>query len=511
MASLNVNTYSRPGAGPYGEVEAQQLARSAILHANALLLRSPRRQRLSAGIWLILIGMVLAAVNLGRGQVYSYTGINTDDYFSFGLFPVTFVFYLLGTVFYEARHAAEEPLRKSAGFNVRCVAFLAGLMILTVRGYLNGVLFRNYACDLISFGTVFMFLLLGRHDSFWHQMSRPLLYFNIAAFAFDMTGINKYRTDMITGRSFGESALSIERRGATISYAYSGVEMISSWPLAFFTSSLSKVRSRTWLLGTALFVSYLFLMIYFQKRAPTVRVVALGLMCWLGVPMLMGRLRVSRLLATLLIAVTAAIAGSLLLPAVRLSLEMLTSRFQTSDLSRSTEATWMAEWVLRNTGSILFGEGLGGGFVLPGQESQWSIEPLDVHGTLGRTSLHVGILYPFLKGGLCGMAFYYANFFALFLCGLSVRWRRDPFNAVSLGLMLVYFLFQFTEGSISTENSLESMMIGMCLGRSWVGPRRLTFEAAVSCPTTADALDGRTAIAAPGLPWARGSVRPSIA
>jgi hypothetical protein len=401
-------------------------------------------------------------------------------YFSFGLFPAVFVCFLLGTVFFEARHASEEPLAAAVGFNLRSLFYLLCIAILTVRGYFNDVLFRNYACDLISFGTVFMFMILGRHDAFWRQMTRPLLYFNAVAFVFDMTGINHYRSDVATGRSFGESELSIENRGSTISYAYSGLEMISSWPLAFFTSSFSKVRSWKWLLGTALFVAYLFLMIYFQKRAPVARVVALGLMCWLGIPMLMGQLKLGRFAARLVITAALAIVGVLSVPAIRLSFELLSFRFQSVDVSRSTEAWWMIDWVSRNAGSILFGEGLGGGFVLPGQESRWSIEPLDPHGTLGRTSLHVGILYPFLKGGLCGMLFYYVNFLALFICGLSARWRKDPFNAIALGLMLVYVTFQFTEGSISTENSMESMMIGMCLGRSWVGPRRSKPAAAVS-------------------------------
>jgi hypothetical protein len=482
MSSLIIEAQlpSSHGTGQNDAARANSGIRAA--HTNESFLRSSLRGRLSGGVWLILVGMVLAAVNIGRGQVYTYTGINTDVYFSFGLFPVVFIFFVLGAVFFEARHAPEEPLAAAVGFTLRSLFYLLCIAILTIRGYSNDVLFRNYACDLISFGTVFMFMILGRHDSFWRQMTRPLLYFNAVAFVFDMTGINHYRADMATGRSFGESQLSIENRGSVVSYAYSGKEMISSWPLAFFTSSFSKVRSRKWLLGTALVVAYLFLMIYFQKRAPVARVVALGLMCWLGIPVLMGQLKMGRLAARVVITAALAIVGVLSVPTIRLSFELLSFRFQSVDVSRSTEASWMIEWVSRNAVTILFGEGLGGGFVLPGQESQWSIEPLDPHGTLGRTSLHVGILYPFLKGGLCGMLFYYVNFLALFICGLSPRWRKDPFNAIALGLMLVYFAFQFIEGSISTSNALESMMIGMCLGRSWVGPRRSNPAAAVPSP-----------------------------
>ena len=108
------------------------------------------------------------------------------------------------------------------------------------------------------------------------------------------------------------------------------------------------------------------------------------------------------------------------------------------------------------------GRGMGGYFQtdlpVPGQMV------VTTTGELGRTHMHVGILYPLLKGGVILSVLFYGLVWRALVRPLSV-WCSDRFNCAAVIILPIYILFLFIEGPASMTALFDGLMYGVLCGR----------------------------------------------
>jgi hypothetical protein len=265
-------------------------------------------------------------------------------------------------------------------------------------------------------------------------------------------------------------------------------------PATFYAICLARLRSRKMVvLAVMTFLAWVILQVLFLKRAPLLRAGATVILGLLFLPPAMKKQRFGLFLGTCIIVL---FAGSTLFVTERGRdvRKSISQRFQVFDVIGSYVGgvRFLEEENRYNTETFRFREtsilldnmdwgerlyGIGtGGYITDMRLSHWDLPVGDKVIPASKNSVHVGVFWSFMKGGLL--------FFVVFNAGLLAllfNWRRlrsDPLGMncfLFVGLNVAFSLLEGFWMQPGAE-SLTFMMgaaVGYCLLRSSIAPAEL--------------------------------------
>lgn len=329
------------------------------------------------------------------------------------------------------------------------VAFMGGLLLTTLWGYVQGNGIRDIFLDLLGMLMVVGAYLNGSSETFWKASTRPMLV--LGTLAMGLAIRNTAIDEVILDRSLlGEQA------------GYRAANALLVLPL--WTMILAQGR-RSWEFywAVALILGGIYLQIAFAKRLGSVHLLVLLAIAVVLVPLLHRQPR--RSVGALVIA---GIAILFLVPKV--GYERTIDRFigsngvastLTTENSRFEEAKDMLlsfkpfEWLL--------GRGMGGSFTSVTIDAA-NVSIGDDRDSTERQQLHMGILYPLLKGGLVWSMIYLWPITAI----VARIGRLRDFDVVTQSCILwaaTYYPFQIMEGPVTYSNCWDGLALGLAIGR----------------------------------------------
>lgn len=237
----------------------------------------------------------------------------------------------------------------------------------------------------------------------------------------------------------------------TATLAYEVSPILDFWPFLFLFAFFPNKRPfrKIWVYIPV--VVYLGFQLFFVKRAPSVRVVV---MITLAVSAFWYRKQRKDFIIRIIVGLV------LLFGAVSLfAPKNLVDRFQKEDTSRQSEAISMLEQF--NLGEVIIGRGLGGHYLL---EEGAGLISVNEQGDLGKHILHIGFLYPYLKGGLVLFTLVLFHVFRSIYRGVRRFKQLHPNQFGALIYIVVYALFRLIEGPISPGMVFDGFLFGTSLG-----------------------------------------------
>jgi hypothetical protein len=338
-----------------------------------------------------------------------------------------------------------------------CVLFFYGWLI---KGYwVNAVVH-----DLCPYLVIVSAAALGSNPRALSDLDRPMLALLLGALAVNAMGMTQM-TDVVTA-DYAE-----DRAGISI-VAYRTQGALAFWPLLFLTARQRRAPTAFFIYSAVFFV--LAQQILFQKRAPTVRILAFVVVFLLVLPRLQGRFPAREGHRGW---VTFATAGAL---ALTLALSIAPWLFEgqlTGLLNRlsgkrySGGATGMLTWenerfyeagmFLRTLQpqELVLGRGFGGYFIP--DTAGWGVYMEDLN-AVARRQLHVGGLMPFFKGGVALALVYYSGVALALLRGRLAL--REPLTAAAFFIVLLHSASLVQESWFIMSASFDLFTVGLCLG-----------------------------------------------
>lgn len=236
----------------------------------------------------------------------------------------------------------------------------------------------------------------------------------------------------------------------TTSLAYELVSLTDFWPFLFALFFFRKDFTSK-IIAFIPFIVYLLLQLYFLKRAPAVRAV----------------LQVSTFLLIAALAKNKAKGLVRIIPVVILLLflfylvlpQSLIDRFKNDDGSRPDE---LVNMVLQfNPVEAFIGKGLGGAYV----SDNGIYDYIDLNGgSEMRSTVHIGIAYPFLKGGIFFLILVCLHLGNVIVSAYKYKKHFTNVEIASFGFLLVFCLFRLIEGPINAVTVFNGIMFGMSIG-----------------------------------------------
>jgi len=352
----------------------------------------------------------------------------------------------------------KTSLRVSSQWAMAFKGFRILLIVLFVWGGIRGNNIYVMVQELVPLWILLSFFDLGRYDQFWNDLMPVAVWGTLVGFILIFATSRIQEVNFNYG-VFSEGVGGLERyfiegtRAETQSIGYQMWSLVGLWPILFGVAILSRERSKLrW-------ISYLFPGLYlatcllFTKRAPTARGMLYVVLFVYFFPMALGKVNIRR---SVVIGLTAILC---LLFVGQAYFDTLVVRFQTKDYSRFEEAQSCI--VDLGVGDSIIGRGLGGEFV---PHSGWKAG-INLRGM--RTALHIGILVPYLKGGISYLAIFLIIFILPSFSYKDRKWKENPFNIAAQGTVWVVFLFFFIEGFVSHSNIPFAMLLGMSSARMY--------------------------------------------
>lgn len=238
------------------------------------------------------------------------------------------------------------------------------------------------------------------------------------------------------------------RTTATLAYEISPI--LDFWPFLFLVPYFKGGRNR--FLVFLPFIVYFVFQLYFLKRAPSVRALSFLLMAF-TLKSWQSKSGVNLVLTTVFGLLLILITAFLFVP------DELLARFQTEDNARQREAFIMLSQL--NLSEWIFGRGLGGYYYM---DSGAGLIEVNSDGELGKHILHIGALYPILKGGLVLAFFIYVHVIGSVRKGFSQIKHLNEYQLSALVFLTVYSLFRIIEGPISPGSIFDGFLFGLSLG-----------------------------------------------
>ncbi len=398
--------------------------------------------------FLLVLFFILIFLHLSRRLFISY--FDRDPSYYFGLAAMAVL-----ALAVWAYTSVLPPVGRVGFFHGKLLFFLLALVALFAYGYLARNSVRFMLLDLAPYLIVLAFLILGRYDQVWRDLEIPAVLLFWAGLAVVAVGLSRPNVELSYGGIIMASAVVAVERSSVATLGYDLAPLLGLAPLLFALAFLRPRWGLLKLLGVAGMVACLGLQVYFQKRAPTARLLAYVAMATVIIPFLSKRLRMGT--ALLLIGGLAAL--YVLIGQERIGL--LRQRYEMRDVSRFEEAQAMlAELSMRE---YVFGRGLGGYFTPPpGWEA--GTEPVGRRGEMGNASLHIGMLVPFLKGGVLFCLIYYA-FFLPAVYRKRPGWHQNVYNSAAMLVLPVYWVFLGVEGAPTMANPLDAVLAGLVCAR----------------------------------------------
>ena len=237
----------------------------------------------------------------------------------------------------------------------------------------------------------------------------------------------------------------------TATLAYEVSPTLDFWPFVFLFALFSEKQPFRKIWVYIPIVVYLGFQLFFVKRAPSVRVLAI---VTLAVTAFWYRERRGDFIIRILVGIIFLI-GAVALFAPKNLIE----RFQKEDTSRQTEAISMLKQF--DFGEMVIGKGLGGYYLL--EEGAGLIEVND-QGDIGKHILHIGLFYPYLKGGILLFTLVLAHVIRSIYIGVRMFKRLHPYQLGALVFIIIYSLFRLIEGPFSPGLVFDGFLFGTSLG-----------------------------------------------
>lgn len=394
------------------------------------------------GIQLIAAFLLITFVGMSRDIIAVFIGLDVGPYL-----PLPGMIILMAGTALCLRALPADQLGKAVS------PWLIVFTCVIAFGVVNGLFRENPGNELFfdafTYSIVLCFAIIGRYDAHWEYLEKLVVVLFWFAILATVVGITIPR-----GPASAEEIESVALRGATRTVGYKLAGTLSLWPLIFALGLTSKRFSGWTVLELVVAPAYIVLQVYFQKRAPTVRALTYVAVLQSVLPILTTRaIKLRSVLVGVALAVVAIYVST------SAHFEALLDRYGVEDTSRFDEAAAMLSSL--EGPDWLMGRGFGGYFLAPHTSERafmlWE-------GKYISTYMHVGALFPLLKGGLMLTVAYYA-LFVFVLRPHRRAWYANRYNYAAAGILPVYLAFQSVEGPPTVAAPYEAVLVGLLVAR----------------------------------------------
>lgn len=360
--------------------------------------------------------------------------------FSLLFFPLIFLFL---SYQYSFSKAKKRSFLCNDFFPTLIFIYVHFLLIL---GIFNGndlfVIFLEYWTGAI----VLFSYLIASDPRIWNTFGLPLRFMYLL-FAIATLVATQYSREHLVLQGLGD----IYETHTTSSLAYEISPILDFWPFLFLIAFFRNKKNPYNLVALVPFVIYLAFQLYFLKRAPTTRAISYLIVGSL----VLIYLKRNTGLAMRLITIFAII----LIGIYFITPKALIARFETKDTARQEEALTMINQL--SPIEHILGKGLGGSYYL---EQGAGLIEIDNHGNYGKNITHVGVAYPYLKGGLIFTLILFIYIIRTIFKSLrKIKFLSDE-ELAALVFLIVYCSFRLIEGPFSTGAIFDGTLFGLSLG-----------------------------------------------
>lgn len=399
---------------------------------------------------LLFIFFVLMILNTAQWYFYNSLGINPAGLLGVSLLVIAPVPLFLSMWIYA--RGDRGLIVGTRTYRIVLLGFGYCVLSLTVYGFAKGNLPQNIFIDLWTYAIILCFLILGVRDEFWLDIEKPMLILFWSCFVIVLLSTALPRQHLF---DMGYDLDYFSGSRPTYTLAYDLSRLLHFWPV-LFVLGLTRAKFDVWkVLGILTIVAYFGFQIYFQKRAPAVRTLVYLISALVFLQSAGSARNVRRVT---IVALTGLAGLFIFMPT-----DAFLGRFQEADGARLDEAAQMIggfsaiDW--------LVGRGFGGYFDLGPLSGQFAEVVASSSGEMARTRLHIGLLYPLLKGGLFFVAFHFLLIAPMFRKFQNKAWRRDRYNAVAITILPVYLAFRSIEGAPSPGEFFDGVIFAICCAR----------------------------------------------
>lgn len=388
-----------------------------------------------------LLFVLSVGIHKSAYLILKISGIDLVELFPFTLliFPIIFLF----LAFYQHRRVSFKIADDKA--NRRFVLIIMIYVhFLLLYGIVNGnnldVIFQEYYTSILTY----LAFKLGDSLIIIRSFQQKLIWIFILFFGLVLMATSYTREHL---ENLGYSAQDLGT--TTASLAYEIAPILDFWPLIFGLFFFNKEVRIKWFYFL-IPASFIFIQIYFLKRAPTIRGLSIVLLALSLRTIVTGRIRsiALGLLSTFIILIT----FYYLLP------NALLQRFQQQDTARQDEALNMISQL--SSIELIFGKGLGGEFQV---EKGGIVQFINEQGAEVNTTLHIGAAYPMLKGGLLLWGIIFVHILYVISKGLARLGSLEDYQLASLTYLIVYCTFRAIEGPITPGSIFDAFLLGYSL------------------------------------------------
>ncbi len=312
--------------------------------------------------------------------------------------------------------------------------------------------------EIWVFTVLWCFLILGRYDEVWDVLEKPLILFFWLGTLLVLVSLPRPGTLYWgSGGGFGVTAEyqtsfsgdTAQRSISSLGYDIRG--LMALWPLAF-TAGAFYPRWGFWkvagLLAAPVFA--VFQIFTFRFRSELGMALALIVAVMLILLVTSGRTRLSTAILMLL-------AGFVCLGVVygTTDFSKMVARFGEGDKWAFRKAEWKSLYDDTSSIEFLIGKGAGGFYPNPSATERMSYY---------RSETHMGVLFPFLKGGLLFCLIYFGLFFRLFF-RKPPGWYRNRYNLAGFLVAILFGLSQIVIPFPTTQFTFSAVVAGLGLAR----------------------------------------------
>ncbi|MEQ6123443.1 hypothetical protein AAON49_04510 [Pseudotenacibaculum sp. MALMAid0570] len=393
----------------------------------------------------ILFFLFILSVGLHKSNylINQLSGVNIESIIGITLlaFPLLFLF----LSYYYSPSRRIYSIKRKDSFVVNIIFFYVHCLLVygVIRGNDLSSLFQEYWTSLV----ILLAYKISSEDYIWKMFEGKL---RITFFVF--AGL------VFLGRSYTLEHLSVlgydalETGNTTAVLSYTMAPMLDFWPFLFllpFFNKEKKVRNKI-LIFLPLIV-YLGFQLYFLKRAPSARAISFLILATAINMKITGNSKI--FIRQIFLLGTIASLMFVFTP------EALVKRFQTKDTARQDEAVQMISQL--SVYELLIGRGLGGDYVV---NQGGIVQFIDNKGKPVSTSVHIGAVYPILKGGFF---FFFLVLFHILSTVYKSAIRIKELSSRELSclvFLIIYSLFRLIEGPLTPGSVFDALLFGMSLG-----------------------------------------------
>jgi len=373
-----------------------------------------------------------------------YTGIRLQDKLGFSLLVFPLIFLILAKI--------HSKINFSIFKEVIINPFPALISTYIIWLFFYGVIRQNnfivILWELYPAVIIILCYKLGRANEIWRVFSKYWIFFILTILVALGTIIIREDILLVGLESKVESVTT-----ATVAYEISPI--LDIWPMVFLLGFFND-KSRSRILPFIPALIYVLFQFYFIKRAPTIRAFSYILCGFVILAYFNNRVKNKSIIPRLIGVMLITMVLYFLIPF------NLMEKFDQKDVARQEES--LAAIKSFTPLEHLFGRGLGGWYAY--SEGAGIVENFyGPNKVSGKDITHIGITYPYLKGGLILFFLIFFHIVNVVLYGLRNISKMTYIELSCLSFLIVYSLFRLVEGPVSTGAIFDGTLFGLTLGR----------------------------------------------